>query len=141
MKKTLLATAIFSLLLSIGASAQSRGGNDVEGSIRMDNGRTTVRINVGDSRDDRDMLKRVYRLEQAVRDLQEQVYKLQSQPTRRNVVVCSAEFFSVGSVLAKGGTRVEAMAHLLQECRNRGGSKIFCEEDDADNLRCETTQE
>ncbi len=101
--------------------------------------RPIVRIEVGDERDEREMLRRIYRLEQAVRDLQDQIYQ-QSLPRTITRHVCSAEIFSVGPLIGRGLTRVEAINDLLTNCRNRRGT-IFCEERHIERLRCETVEE
>lgn len=65
---------ILTTLLTATAEAQSR----------RDNRSPSIRIEIGDDRDDREMLRRVHRLERAVRELQEKVYQLESD--RKSVV-------------------------------------------------------
>lgn len=122
------------IILSTSAFAQRRGGDD---EVVLRDGRRIIRIDVGDDRDERDMLRRVRRLEQAVRDLQEQVYQLQAAPVRTTSHVCSATVFSIGMVIGRGPTQTEARASAMQECERRGGS-IFCRPDE---LRCEQSQQ
>lgn len=126
--------AIIVSLMAFSAFAQSRVRN---GNIDLGNGRSTVRIEIGDDRDDREMLRRVRNLERAVRDLQDQVYQLQAQPRTITVHVCSGTFFSVGTLVGKATSRTEAMARVMGEC-NRNGGGIFCKERD---VRCEITEE
>lgn len=108
---------------------------DMGGSINLRDGRTTVRINVGDDRDDRDMLMRIRRLEQAVRDLQDKVYDLQSAPRTQQVVVCSGDFFSVGMVMAKAPSEIEARGSVIAQCQAKNGG-IFCKDRD---IKCQAS--
>lgn len=121
-------------LITVSAFAQSRVRN---GSIDLGNGRSTIRIEIGDDRDDREMLRRVRNLERAVRDLQDQVYQLQAQPRTITLNVCSGNFFSVGTIIGKAESRIEAVASVMDQCNRRGGG-IFCKERD---VRCEITEE
>jgi hypothetical protein len=121
-------------LVTVSAFAQSRVRN---GSIDLGNGRSTIRIEIGDDRDDREMLRRVRNLERAVRDLQDQVYQLQAQPRTITLNVCSGNFFSVGTIVGKAESRVEAVARVMDECNRRGGG-IFCKERD---VKCEISEE
>ncbi len=120
--------------MSVSAFAQSRVRN---GNIDLGNGRSTIRIEIGDDRDDREMLRRVRNLESAVRDLQDQVYQLQSQPRTISLHVCSANIFSVGTIVAKAESRIESIASVMAQCDRRGGG-IFCKERD---IRCEVSVE
>lgn len=137
-------------LLSLTAHAQRRPGRvNHDGSISMNNGRNTVRINVGDSRDDRDMLYRMIRLEQAVRDLQDQVYELQVAPIpvplpipipRRIFYVCSARFSFAGTVTARGKTELEARGNLSDACVDRSHDRFHCT-NPAGPVTCERGEE
>lgn len=127
MKK--LTIIAMTLLMATSAFAQTRNSGD----LVLRDGRTTVRINVGSDRDERDQLMRIRRLEQAVRDLQDQVYQLQSTPSRREIVVCSATFFSAGSMTSRGNTELEARADLKRQCERRT-SAMFCNDSD---IQCE----
>jgi hypothetical protein len=133
MKKIIL--AIITLVFMSQVYAQSRIGRD--GNIILDGGRTTVRIEIGDERDDRELLQRVRRLEHAVRDLQNKVYDLQTQPRTVTMNVCTGNFFSVGTLVAKAASRTEAMAMVMTDCQSKGGG-IFCKEKD---IRCEQVEE
>lgn len=139
MKKLIFAIALISTILSTGAFAQRRDDRG-NGRVTVGNGRSIVRIEIGDDRDDREILMRVRRLEEAVRDLQDQVYQLQSQPQRREIWVCSGEMFSIGSVIGKATTMGEAKVNAMNDCRrkNRGSDSIFCKQAD---LICEQTFE
>ena len=121
--------AVLSLVLilaSLSSFAQSRrdprndNRNDnrpVEGQIVMRDGKTTVRINVGE--DDRDQNARIRRLEQAVRDLQAQVYDLQDTQVSTRIVtthVCSLKTTFEGTMVGKSSSRVEAEAEARNKC-------------------------
>lgn len=131
------------LILALGtitsAFAQAGPRTEANGSIKLGDGRNVVRISVGDDRDERDMLRRIHRLEQAVRDLQDQVYQLQSAPQQVSVKVhvCTGKMFRAGQVTGKGSSRVEAIGNAMDDCSAKRGD-IFCEED---KLRCDTYQE
>jgi len=129
-----LLTAIILLTISVSSFAQSRVR---DGRIDLGGGRTTVRIEIGDDRDDREMLRRVRNLERAVRDLQDQVYQLQSQPRTISLHVCTGNFFSVGTIVSKAQSRLEAVANVMNECNRKNGG-IFCKERE---IRCELTEE
>lgn len=141
MKKIISLVLVLSVVLSsLSAFAQSRRGNrDDRGTVVLRDGRSIVRIEVGDDRDDRDMLMRVRRLEQAVRDLQDKVYELQTSniPRTQTIYVCSANVFSVGVVIGKATTKIEAKAAAIKQCQAKGGS-IFCNEEE---LSCEQSEE
>lgn len=126
--------AIVVSLMAFSALAQSRVRN---GSIDLGNGRSTIRIEIGDDRDDREMLRRVRNLERAVRDLQDQVYQLQSQPRTITLHVCRGTFFSVGTLVSKAISRAEAIASIMTECEDKDGG-IFCKERD---IKCEVVEE
>lgn len=130
-------------LVSLSSFAQRGGRGDREGSVTLGDGRNIVRIEVGDDRDDREMLRRVRRLEQAVREMQEQVYQLQSTPApRRSYVACSGQFFSVGTVSARGNTETEARGNLAQACEARGNHSMHCDASGTRNsVRCERGEE
>jgi hypothetical protein len=121
-------------LITASAFAQSRVR---DGRIDLGNGRSTIRIEIGDDRDEREMLRRVRNLERAVRDLQDQVYQLQSQPRTISLHVCSGNFFSVGSIVGKAESRTESVASVIDQCNRRGGG-IFCNERD---VKCEVSVE
>jgi peptidoglycan hydrolase CwlO-like protein len=138
-KLVLLAMTLLTLTSSVFAQ---RGGSRArdEGSITLRDGRTVLRIDVGDDRDDREILQRVRRLEQAVRDLQEKVYDLQSQPQPRGsyITVCVANIFGVNSaIIGKASTEIEARANGMAECGRKSGG-IFCKEKE---FKCEKTFE
>lgn len=130
-----LLAALF-ILTSVSAFAQ----RDIDGSVVLRDGRTILRINVGDDRDDRDSLIRIRRLEQAVRDLQDQVYQLQTAPRRESYVVCSGEFFVAGTMSARGNTETEARANLSSACQSKGVHSMHCRTSrNENNVRCETS--
>lgn len=125
------------LILSTSAFAQRNGGNNNDGSVVLRDGRRVILIQVGDDRDERDMMKRVIRLEKAVMDLQNQVYQLQTNIPSREITVCSGNFFSVGTIVAKAPTQTEARAKVISQCQAKDGG-IFCKEKD---VTCETSLE
>lgn len=125
------------LILSTSAFAQRNGGNNNDGSVVLRDGRRVILIQVGDDRDERDMMKRVIRLEKAVMDLQNQVYQLQTNIPGREITVCSGNFFSVGTIVAKAPTQTEARAKVISQCQSKDGG-IFCKEKD---VTCETSLE
>lgn len=124
--------AIAFLIMATSAFAQGRRNNHDSDIIR--DGRTIIRINVGDDRDERDLLRRVHRLEQAVRDLQDKIYELNSS---REIKVCSGDFFTIGTVIAKAPSELEARAIVMTNCQRKGGG-IFCKEKD---IKCTTSIE
>jgi hypothetical protein len=126
-------------LASLTASAQRRGDRD--GSITLSDGRSIVRIDVGDERDEREMLRRVRRLEQAVRDLQDKVYQLQAAPARRSYFVCTGSFFVSGILTERGNTETEARAALAQRCQNRVHAMHCDANGSSNNVRCERGEE
>lgn len=138
------ALALVLIVASLSSFAQSRGRNDnrndnrpVEGQITMRDGRTTVRINVGE--DDRDQNMRIRRLEQAVRDLQAQVYDLQDVQVQTRIQtthVCSMVTPFTGTFVGKASTRIEAEAVTRQRCQQGRGD--FCS---TNAVRCEVVQE
>lgn len=125
MKQMLALTLLLASLLSTSAFAQNRRGGD--GSITLRDGRTILRIDVGDDRDDRELLRRVHRLEKAVRDLQDKVYELQNTVPAQTLYTCYGNIFSIGTVKGQGYSRIEAMSNAMAECNRKGGS-IFCKE-------------
>jgi hypothetical protein len=129
-------------LMSVSAFAQSRGDRDDNrrNNVTLRDGRTILRINIGDDRDDREMLLRVRRLEEAVRDLQDQVYQLATAPVYRTVHSCSGDMFGIGQVSGSGQSRAEAVVNAMADCqrKNGGRSSMFCKERD---LSCFTREE
>lgn len=90
MKLTSL-VALCALLLSITAAQAQRHSDRRDGDITLTDGRRTVRINIGDERfEQRQLMKRIRRLEEAVRDLQDSVYDLQTNPTQEVKFSCFA---------------------------------------------------
>lgn len=108
---------ILTTLLTATAEAQSR----------RDNRSPSIRIEIGDDRDDREMLRRVHRLERAVRELQEKVYQLESTPAPQALVTCYGTMFIAGLVRGQGSTRAEAVMNALADCEKRA-HPMHCEE-------------
>lgn len=149
MKKIISLVLVLSVVLSsLSAFAQARRDDrrddrQGQGTVVLRDGRSIVRIEVGDDRDDRDTLMRVRRLEQAVRDLQDKVYELQtnSAPRTRTVTthVCSITTNFDGTFVGKASSRVEAEALARQKCQNQRVS--FCTNTNVTPARCEVVQE
>jgi hypothetical protein len=115
--------AVFMIITSLSVSAQGRSerGN---GRIVLRDGNTTVRISVND-RDD--LHFRVRMLEEAVRDLQAQVYDLRDVQRTRVITthVCMMNTTFNGSFVGRASTRIEAEANVRNNCI-RGGREAFC---------------
>lgn len=75
MKKLLI------LIIAMGSLSVFAQRRDRSDTIDLRNGRTTLRISVNSDTHNRNLGKRVKRLERAVRDLQDMVYDLQSTST------------------------------------------------------------
>jgi hypothetical protein len=126
-------TTMMLLSLSLGAFAQSRG-NQIGGRIQFGDGQSTVRISVNERSD---VNLRIRLLEEAVRDLQAQVYDLRdASPATRIVTshVCSLTTNFDGTFVGKASSQVEAIAIARQKCDASGASfcntsvpKITCE--------------
>jgi hypothetical protein len=130
--KALLALII--ITASLTASAQSRP----EGRIDLRSGESTIRISVGNDRDrDLQLTKRVRMLEEAVRDLQAQVYDLRDEPRTQMkvsyVCVLNAAFNEV--FIGKATTQIEAKANAKRSCETGGGLRCYNE------VLCEQTEE
>lgn len=105
------------LVTLIGTAQAQRGPN-------RDSRPSIVRIEVGDDRDDRDMLRRIHKLERAVNELQNKVYDLQSAPVKETGVYCMVNNFHAGIVEATAPTRLQAEA-AIQIQFERKGKGIF----------------
>lgn len=132
--------AFFALVLvvaSLTASAQNRRNDDrLDGRIIFRDGRSTVRISVNERND---VNLRIRMLEEAVRDLQAQVYDLRDAEPRTRVVtthVCSMSTSFNGTFIGKASSRVEAEAVTRQNCNRSRES--FCS---SNRVNCEVVQE
>lgn len=132
--------ALFALVLvvaSLTASAQNRRNDDrLDGRIIFRDGRSTVRISVNERND---VNLRIRMLEEAVRDLQAQVYDLRDAEPRTRVVtthVCSMSTSFNGTFIGKASSRVEAEAVTRQNCNRSRES--FCS---SNRVNCEVVQE
>jgi len=131
--------ALFALVLvvaSLTASAQSRRDDRLDGRIIFRDGRSTVRISVNDRND---VNLRIRMLEEAVRDLQAQVYDLRDAEPRTRIVtthVCSMSTSFNGTFIGKASSRVEAEAVTRQNCSRSRES--FCS---SNRVNCEVVQE
>lgn len=128
--------ALFLVLTSLVASADDRRGDRLDGRIIFRDGRSTVRIAVNERRE---MELRIRLLEEAVRDLQEQVYDLRDAQPRTRVVtthVCSLKTPFNGVFIGKASTRTEAEALARQKCSR--SEEAFCS---SRSVNCEVVQE
>lgn len=132
--------ALFALVLvvaSLTASAQNRRNDDrLDGRIIFRDGRSTVRISVNERND---VNLRIRMLEEAVRDLQAQVYDLRDAEPRTRVVtthVCSMTTSFNGTFIGKASTKIEAEAVTRQNCSRSRES--FCS---SNRVNCEVIQE
>jgi hypothetical protein len=133
--KTLM--ALIFLCSSLTSSAQRSGRNGGEsGRIILRDGQTTVRISVNDN----DQLHyRVRLLEEAVRDLQAQVYDLRDSEQRTRIVksfVCSMVTSFNGTFIGKASSKIEAEAITRQKCGE--ARVIYCS---SNVVKCEVVTE
>ena len=132
--------AFFALVLivtSLSASAQQRR-DERDARIVMRDGRSTVRISINDNRNT-DVNLRIRMLEEAVRDLQAQVYDLQDTQVQTRVVtthVCSMSTTFYGTFIGKASSKVESEAITRQKCSQSRES--FCS---SNRVNCEVVQE
>lgn len=127
---------LFGLLLvatTLTATAQTR--NRDTGRIELGDGNTTVRISVNERQD---LNLRVRMLEEAVRDLQAQVYDLRDQPRSRVVssMVCALRTNFDGTFIGKASTRLEAESIARSKCKDARAS--FCS---STEVQCEKQDE
>lgn len=143
MKKIIASVLLLAIVLSsVSAFAQRdrdhRNNNNGRGSVILRDGRTIVRIDVGEE-NDREMALRIRRLEQAVRDLQAQVYDLRDTEPRTRVVtthICSMTTTFDGTFVGKATSKIEATAITRQKCEQADAS--FCS---SNTVTCEQIQE
>jgi hypothetical protein len=111
------------LSISLSSFAQSRSSNP---RIDLGGGRSTIRVDIGTDRTDANQNERIRRLEEAVRDLQYQVYDLRDQPQTTVITmnVCSLRTAFGGVFVGRAITRVEAEAQARNKCQNARVS--FC---------------
>jgi hypothetical protein len=126
--KTLI--AFLAIISSLSAFAQSRGG-EIDGRIILNNGSSTVRISINERND---VHQRLRLLEEAVRDLQDQVFDLRDRPRReaRSMVVCSLKTTFEGTFIGKAPTKLEAEAEVRNKCEDAraafcSSAKVVCE--------------
>lgn len=131
--------ALFALVLivtSLSASAQNRRDDRLDGRIIFRDGRSTVRISINERQD---TALRIRMLEEAVRDLQAQVYDLRDAEPRTRVVtthICSMTTSFNGTFIGKASSRIEAEAVTRQNCARSRES--FCA---SNRVNCEAIQE
>lgn len=129
MKKTMM--IVFALMMTaMSLSAVARDYRD----SRDD--RPVVRISVGQDRN-QDTHRRIQRLEEAVRDLQDMVYDLQDDRRDRVITehVCALKTNFQGTFIGKGSTKTEAQANAVNACKRSGAA--FCE---STQQQCEKTE-
>lgn len=132
--KALLALVVLSITVS--SFAQTRTSSS-RTRIDLGGGRSTVRIDLG-TRTDLDQNARIRMLEEAVRDLQYQVYDLRDQPqtTVVRMNVCSLQTSFDGVFVGRASSRVEAEAIARNNCERGRGS--FCS---SARVNCEVVDE
>ncbi len=117
--------AILFVVASLTASAQRNNGGrgGLDGRIILRDGQSTVRISINERND---TAIRIRLLEEAVRDLQAQVYDLRDVPATRIVKmhVCSLKTDFRGTFIGKAQTQIEAEANARNSCSIAGAP--FC---------------
>ena len=114
--------ALLMIVTSMAASAQYRP--EREGRIILRDGNSTVRISVNERSA---MEIRMRLLEEAVRDLQAQVYDLRDEPRTREVAIqiCSLATSFNGTFIGKASTALEAEANARNSC-HASRKEQFC---------------
>ena len=89
--------------------------------------------------DNRRMRTRIRRLEQAMRQMQDQIYRMEDFNSRPVVAVaapvaakeytCYIKTTFKGTVFGKGTSEAEARAKALQSCDSVGGASFDCDDD------------
>jgi hypothetical protein len=133
MKKMIL---VLSLLVSQLTLAQTAVNVNVNGTIQLGNGQSTVGISVGSSNATTNQLtQRVLLLEQAVRDLQIQVYNLtlNDLPTTADLFECSVSAFGK-TYFGEGDTENLARSNARKACLAKE-SDMFCRDIKCSKLR------
>lgn len=122
------------LLLSVTLTAFAQDNSRVT----LRDGSTTVLINR--SENDNDTNRRIRNLEQAVRDLQEQVYDLRGNERTRTVVfrICSIKTIK-GTFVGRGPTKLDAQVVARNSCKKAGVSS--CDDARINPISCELAKE
>ena len=152
MKWLKFAVAMFFLTSSVGF-AGSVGFSATLPGISI-NTRDIVRVDIGPDEDEvprqgidqvgyltennRNLRRRVRRLEQALRQMQDQIYRLEDSNARPMVVAaepqreftCYIKTTFKGTVFGKGSSEMEAKAKALKSCDDVGGG-FSCEDGNA----------
>lgn len=133
--------ALIVLVSALSASAQrhipGRDDGRNSGRIVLRDGQTTVRININDN--EQQLALRIRLLEEAVRDLQAQVYDLRDAEPRTRIVtsfVCSMNTSFNGTFVGKGASKIEAEALTRQKCNQ--SREAFCS---SNRVNCEQVTE
>ncbi len=105
---------MLTMVLTQAAYAQSQGG----GYITIGEGRTTIGIRIGsDNSNHTELIQRTLRLEQAVRDLQIQVYNLSQQDIPANESLFECELFAFSTrYAAEADTQAMASSQARNAC-------------------------
>ena len=110
----------FALVLSsFVASAQSK---QVSGRLELRDGRSIVRISVNENENNLNL--RIKLLEEAVRDLQAQVYDLRDSRQVEKINICVLKTNFDGSFIGRAPTQIEAEAIARNNCTKVNAS--FC---------------
>ncbi len=117
MKKLMLVVTT-ALLISSSLFAQN-----FNASIKLPDGSSTVRINVGDN-NNRDVMGRMIMLERAVRDLQNRVYQLEDSAPSRVNWMCKVTAFSK-TFFGEGDSLNQAERRTVEKCQ-REYDGMFC---------------
>lgn len=82
----------------------------------------------------RELRERIWRLEKAVSQLQEKVFKLESQGhTGADSWICTINSLA-GNFSATGGSKAVAKAKVQEKCNKKEPGSIFCRDD---KTKCE----
>lgn len=102
-------------------------------------GGDVLRISAGPQYSDkatiRDLEERIYRLERAVAQMQNEVFRLSDMPrAQASKVSCYLETTFDGTITGSGSTKTEAKGKILKECHDKGTNSIFCKDRD---IKCD----
>jgi hypothetical protein len=124
--------------------------DDIRGRFTLSDGSNIFRIEVGQEKGGsnsapspvNELYSRIFRLERAVRDLQNRVYDLQEnvQPELREVKVatCTLETPFNGTYLGKGSTENQATFDAIRQCEKKADT-YYC--NGSRVKKCETSTE
>ena len=121
--KKILFLATISLLSTLSVAAFADNRFDVEGKIRLGSGKEIVRIDIG--KGNRNLPRRVSQLERAVRELQQQVYRMKYRSNRSEKWACKVKTFGT-TYYGYAHTRMRAEQAAVEKCE-KAGSHLFCD--------------